>query len=174
MPAQKEKSEERRKRIFSISHSRWKHKQTLQLCPRMNERLLCWNPFGMETTSTQIIVTFWGERTFDRTKCCKHSHNSLLPAKIAMILTFRWVRTFQWKGVYAVCLFCSGAVFIFFDNKPGNYSVMIKIYSKTRWMLLCVRACVCVWDGDRRNCTYRKKNRYTHEMKKDQMRCHAH
>lgn len=57
-----------------------------------------------------------------------------------------------------------GAVFIFFDNKLGNYSVMIKIYSTTRRMYACIHithigcVCVCVctkwcvWNGHRRNC----------------------
>lgn len=112
-----------------------------------------WNWTKTQIT-TMLLLLFLsvqkGERSYKQT--------TTLSLQIAMILTFRWVRTFQWKRCVCVLLHRLGAVFIFFDNKLGNYSVMIKIYSTTRGMCACIYiGCVCtravyVWNGHWRNC----------------------
>lgn len=123
----------------------------LQLCPSMNSSIcLLWlfsNPFRIERQHKLQRCTIWrkGGEGFNGKN---YKQTSALCLQIAMILTFRWVWTFQWKGVRMCILLCLGAVFIFFDNKLGNYSVMIKIYSKTRRMKIlyaCVRVVRLKW-----------------------------
>lgn len=97
-----------------------------------------WNWTKTQITRRCCSFALWkkGERSNKQT--------TTLCLQIVMILTFPWVRTFQWERCVCVRLLSLGAVFIFFDNKVGNYSVMIKIYSTTRRMCACIYiGCVC-------------------------------
>lgn len=116
------------------------------------------NPFGIERKHKLRRCCSCSFSLFKRGREAT-SRQQLFPCKLRWFWHFDGSEHFNGKGVcVCVLLHRLGAVFIFFDNKLGNYSVMIKIYSTTRGMCACIYiGCVCtravyVWNGHWRNC----------------------